>query len=68
MISRAEYPDRVWFCPSKFWAATKSMSPEAADELLDQVIKLAESENLDELSNFDFVYFGNPWRKVPARE
>jgi len=65
MMSPAEYPDRIWFYPSRFWAATKTMSAEAADELLNHVIQLAESEDLDELSRFDFVHFGNPWRKVP---
>jgi nitrate reductase assembly molybdenum cofactor insertion protein NarJ len=64
MMSPAEYPNRIWFNPAKFWAATRDMRPEAAAELLDRIIDLAESQDLEELRNFDFVSFGNPWRKV----
>ena len=64
MMSPAEYPDRIWFNPSKFWAATKEMPPEAADDLLDRIIDLAESQDLEELRKFDFVSYGNPWRKA----
>jgi len=64
MMSPAEHPDRIWFDPPKFWAATKGMRPEAAAELLDRVIDLAEAQDLEELRNFDFISFGAPWRKV----
>jgi len=40
------------------------MRPEAVAELLDRIIDLAEAQDLDELRNFDFISFGNPWRKV----
>jgi hypothetical protein len=64
MMSPAEYPNRIWFNPPKLWAATKDMRPEASTELLDRIIELAESQDLEELRKFDFVSFGNPWRKV----
>ena len=62
MMSPAEYPDRIWFNPVKFWAATKDMPPEAADELLHRIIDLAESQDLEELLKFDFVSYG-PWQR-----
>ena len=64
MICPADYPDRIWFNPAKFWAATKDMPPEAADDLLQRVIELAELQELEELLKFEFVSFGNPWRKA----
>lgn len=63
MMSPAEYPDRIWFYPAKFWAATKHMPPDSADELLAKVIALAEALDLEALCRFDFVSYGNPWRK-----
>ena len=60
MTSPAEYPDRIWFNPPRFWEATKGIQPEAAAELLDKIIDLAEARDLEELRNFDFVSFGTP--------
>jgi len=39
------------------------MEPDAADDLLDRIIDLAESRDLEELRKFDFVSLG-PWRKA----
>ncbi len=59
----AEYPDRIWFNPSKFWAATRSMSKEEARWLGEQVYRLAEKGDVESLKGLSFVSFGNPYRK-----
>ena len=64
MMSPAEYPDRIWFNPAKFWAATKDMPPEVAHELLDRIIDLAESQDLEQLLKFDFVSYGPSLRSA----
>lgn len=54
----------IWFNPPKFWAATKDMSPQQVDSLMDTVFFLAESRNLDALRKFDFIGIGRSylWR------
>lgn len=59
----AEYPNRIWFNPSKFWAATRSMSKEEARWLGEQVYQLAEKGDVESLKGLSFISFGNPFRK-----
>ena len=54
--------DPIWFNPPKFWAATKQMSREDANNLLNEVIFLAEIRDLEALRKFDFVSI-EPHRK-----
>ena len=56
-------PDRIWFNPPKFWAATKSMSTEDAERLMDRVVVMAEKRELEALRQYDFVSVGNPYKK-----
>ncbi|MBV9608251.1 MAG: hypothetical protein JO187_01730 [Acidobacteria bacterium] len=53
MTSNAREP--IWFNPPKFWDATRNMSCEEADRLMDEVFRLAEAGKLEELSNYDFI-------------
>ena len=62
----SEYPDRIWFYPSKFWAATKGMSKEQVEELMDRIASMAEREDMQGLSQHDFIYIGNPYRKLAS--
>lgn len=50
--------EQIWFNPPKFWAATKDMSPQQIDSLMDTVFLLAESRNLEALRKFDFIGIG----------
>jgi len=51
-------PDRIWFHPPKFWAATREMSQEEADHLLNEVLALAEIRDVEALRKFPFVSVG----------
>jgi len=57
-MSPAIYADRIWFYPLKFWAATRKMSQEEADRLLNEVLALAEIRDVDALRKFPFVPVG----------
>jgi len=55
----------IWFNPPKFWAATKGMSAQQIDALMDTLFYLAEIRNLDALRKFDFIGIGYSylWRQ-----
>ena len=57
-------PEPIWFNPPKFWAATKNMSPQQIDSLMDTLFFLAEIRNLDALRKFEFIGIGHSylWR------
>jgi len=60
----AAVPEPIWFNPPKFWAATRDMSPQQVDTLMDTLFLLAEIRNLDALRKFDFIGIGQSylWR------
>ena len=58
-----EYPDRIWFDPPKFWAATRNMTREEADFLGEKIYELAEKKDFETLRRFSFIYIGNPYRR-----
>lgn len=45
--------------PPKFWSATRHMSAEEKDVLLEAVARLAEAGDLTGLAHFDFITFTN---------
>ncbi|MGE0407478.1 MAG: hypothetical protein AB7O65_14375 [Candidatus Korobacteraceae bacterium] len=57
----AEYPERIWFYPPKFWAVTRKMSQDQVDDLMNRIWRMAEQRDLQGLSEFDFIYVGNPY-------
>jgi hypothetical protein len=59
----AEYPDRVWLNPPKFWAATRNMSKEEASAFFDHVYSLAEQRDFENLQRYDFIQIGNPYKR-----
>jgi len=58
----------IWFNPPKFWAATRDMSAQQVDALMDTVFLLAEMRNLEALKKFDFIGIGRSylWRHRPG--
>ena len=44
--------------PSKFWSATRLMSSQERDVLLEAITKLAEAGDVSGLEHFDFVSVG----------
>jgi len=54
-------PEPIWLNPPKFWAATKDMSPQQVDSLMDTLFFLAEIRNLDALRKFDFIGIGHAY-------
>jgi hypothetical protein len=51
----------IWFNPPKFWAATKDMSPQQVDSLMETLLFLAEIRNLEALRKFDFIGIGHSY-------
>jgi hypothetical protein len=56
--------ERIWFSPPKFWAATKGVPPEEADDILDEVLQLAAKRDLNVLQKFEFIRIGEDWRET----
>jgi hypothetical protein len=42
--------------PQKFWAATKGMTPEEIDQLLDDLMYLAEMRDFHALERLNFIW------------
>ena len=55
-----ERTDRVWLNPPKFWAATKQMSREEAEKLVEKLMSLSEIGDFETLQKFDFIVIGKP--------
>ncbi len=55
-----QWADRVWLNPPKFWAATKFMSKEQAEQLMNDIVRLAEDKDFEALQRFEFVSIGDP--------
>ena len=55
----AENRARVWLVPQRFWAATRNMKPEQAEDLLQKVSELAERNQMEALQQYDFIIVGN---------
>ncbi len=64
----AEYPDRIWFNPWKFWAATRGMNKQEAKWLGEHIYQLAEKGDLESLKCLSFISFGNPYRKGERKD
>jgi hypothetical protein len=62
-----EYPDRIWFDPPKFWAATRNMTKAEADWLGEKIYELAEKHDIETLRQFSFIYVGNPYRRKTTK-
>ena len=52
--------DRVWINPPKFWAATKQMSREDAENLVEKLMSLSEVGDFEALQKFDFIVIHGP--------
>jgi len=48
----------IWLNPPRFWAATRGMSQQQIDMLMDTLLFLAETRNLEALRKFDFIGIG----------
>ena len=55
--------ERIWLNPPKFWAATKNMPPAEIDRLMERIVYLAESRDVEALKQYDFIMVAG--RAVP---
>ena len=46
---------RIWFHPTRFWAASNGLPPERSEALLDAVLQLAEQRDYAGLRKYEFV-------------
>jgi len=60
-MTAVDQPEPIWLNPPKFWAATRNMSQQQADLLMETVLFLAEIRNLEALSKFDFIGIGHAY-------
>jgi hypothetical protein len=51
--------DRIWLVPQKFWSATKEMSAEEIESLIERLMRLSVARDFDSLQQFDFIVVGN---------
>lgn len=56
----AAVADRIWLNPQKFWAATKGMSEQEVERLIEDLMYLAEMRNFEALERFDYILIGMP--------
>ncbi len=47
--------ERIWLNPPKFWAATKHMSQDEVERLVEQLLHLAEVRDIEALKRYDFI-------------
>ena len=59
----ANNEQRVWLNPPKFWAATKHMRQEEAEQFLNSLLRMAENREFDRLRQFEFISVGIPTLK-----
>jgi hypothetical protein len=60
MMIVTTYTDRVWFIPQKFWSATKGMSPQETEKLVEDGASLSAVRDFEALKKFDFIVVGKP--------
>ena len=45
----------IWLNPPKFWAATRDMSSKQVEVLMQELMLLAETRDMEALKRFDFI-------------
>jgi hypothetical protein len=53
--------ERIWFFPDKFWQATKGMSAEEVNRLMEEVERYAAAKDVEALRKYPFVFVGDPY-------
>jgi hypothetical protein len=51
--------ERIWLVPQKFWSATKQMSAEEIENLIERLMRLSVARDFDSLQQFDFIVVGD---------
>lgn len=51
--------DRVWLVPQRFWSATKGMSAEETEKLMEHLMCLSVARDFESLRKFEFIVVGN---------
>jgi hypothetical protein len=66
--SMTEQQARIWFHPTRFWAASSGLPPESSEALLGDVLQLAERRDYEALRKYEFVSVEfRPAPKTPDR-
>jgi len=52
--------ERVWLVPQRFWSATKEMSVEETERLIEHLMHLSTIRDFESLRKFDFIVVGTP--------
>ena len=56
-------PQRIYLNPPKFWAATRHMTHEDAEQFADKIYRLAAEGRVEELRRYDFISVGYKKRR-----
>jgi hypothetical protein len=57
---------KLWVSPPKYWAATERMTESEKENMMRQIVELAESGNIEALKAFDF--FAGRTLLAPGKE
>lgn len=52
--------DRVWLVPQRFWSATKEMSADETERLMEHLMVLSAAQDFESLRKFDFIVVEKP--------
>ena len=52
------HTDRVWLVPQRLWSATKEMSVQETESLIEHLMFLSEAQDFESLRKFDFIVVG----------
>jgi hypothetical protein len=51
--------ERIYLNPPRYWAATKDMTAEDAEQFANKILRLATEGRVEELGRYDFISFGH---------
>lgn len=56
--------ERIYLNPPRFWAATKNMTAEDAEQFVHKILRLATEGRVEELERYDFISIGHKKRQA----
>lgn len=63
-MTETQPPQRIYLNPPRFWAATRNMTEEDAEQFANKIYRLAAEGRVEELRLYDFISFGHKVRPI----
>ncbi|HEY6248332.1 MAG TPA: hypothetical protein VI685_00130 [Candidatus Angelobacter sp.] len=61
-MTETQPQQRIYLNPPRFWAATRNMTEEDANQFTNKIYRLAVEGRVEELRRYDFICFGHKVR------